>query len=138
VPPQEETVKKQAAVAPPKEKPEAPAPRPEEVVKGQAPALPERENPLQSAREEKPAAAVGVERREPERWEAPPSEAENLRRWRESGQARSWVEAHKGHWNHEDWLALLAALERSPYWPMQPNAVGGALEEAKQEWLRRN
>ena len=66
------------------------------------------------------------------------SEAENLRRWKESGQARAWVEAHHGHWGHAEWLALLSSLERSPYWPMQPEAVGMALEEEKREWLKRN
>jgi hypothetical protein len=66
------------------------------------------------------------------------SEADNLRRWKESGQARAWVEAHRGQWNHQDWLALLAELEHSPYWPMRPDAVGLTLEEAKRGWLQRN
>jgi hypothetical protein len=70
--------------------------------------------------------------------EKPPSEAENLRRWRESGQPRAWVEARQGHWGHADWLALLEELQRSPYWPMPPDAVGLALEDARREWLRRN
>jgi hypothetical protein len=65
-------------------------------------------------------------------------EAENLRRWRESGQPRRWVEAHRGSWNHNDWLSLLEELKRSPYWPMHPNAIGAVLEEAKGECLRRN
>jgi hypothetical protein len=68
----------------------------------------------------------------------PGPEAENLRRWRESGQARAWVEAHHGRWGHEEWLALLSSLERSPYWPMQPEAVGIVLEEEKRERLKRN
>src|SRR4051812_799337 len=62
---------------------------------------------------------------------APRSEAENLKRWRESGQARAWVEARKGRWNHADWVTLLAELERSPFWPMHPQAVGQVLEELK-------
>jgi hypothetical protein len=66
-----------------------------------------------------------------------PPEAENLRRWRESGQARAWVEAHRGQWGHAEWLALLEELKRSPYWPMQPEAVGQALEEAKRAWLKQ-
>ncbi len=68
----------------------------------------------------------------------PASEAENLRRWRDSGRPRAWVEAHQGQWGHGEWLALLEELKRSSYWPMQPDAVGAALEEAKREWLRRN
>jgi hypothetical protein len=65
------------------------------------------------------------------------SETDNLRRWRESGQARAWVEAHQGRWNHNDWLALLDELKRSPFWPMRPDAVGLTLEEIQREWLRR-
>ncbi len=65
-------------------------------------------------------------------------EAENLRRWRESGQTRSWVEAHQGQWGHQDWLALLDELKQSAFWPMEPQAVGLALEDAKREWLQRN
>jgi hypothetical protein len=66
------------------------------------------------------------------------SEAENLRRWRESGQARTWVEARQGRWNHDDWLALLEELKRSPFWPMPPDAVGLVLEDEKRERLQRN
>ncbi len=67
-----------------------------------------------------------------------PSEADNLRRWRESGGPRAWVEARRGQWGHAEWLALLEELKRSPYWPMQPDAIGLALEEAKRAWLSRN
>jgi hypothetical protein len=58
-------------------------------------------------------------------------EAENLQRWRESGQAGSWVEAHHGQWNHADWLELVETLKRSVYWPLQPEEVGKVLEEVK-------
>jgi hypothetical protein len=77
-----------------------------------------------------PAVGQGVD--------APPSEAHNLKRWRESGQARVWVEAHRGGWNHDDWLTLLDELGRSPFWPMQPDAVGQVLEDEKRQWLSRN
>jgi hypothetical protein len=60
--------------------------------------------------------------------------AENLRRWRESGQAKAWVAAHRGQWNHDDWLALLEELKRSSFWPMPPDAVGLTLEETRREW----
>jgi hypothetical protein len=66
-----------------------------------------------------------------------PPETQNLRRWRESGQARAWVEARHGRWGHEDWLGLLDTLRRSPFWPMQPEEVGRLLEETKQDWLQR-
>lgn len=66
------------------------------------------------------------------------TETENLRRWRESGQARLWVERHQGCWNHEDWLGLLEELKHSSYWPMQGDSVGLVLEEIKREWIQRN
>ena len=66
------------------------------------------------------------------------SEVANVKHWRESGQPQAWVEAHNGQWNHADWLALLEELKRSPFWPMHPDAVGQALEDAKRDWLRRN
>jgi hypothetical protein len=58
-------------------------------------------------------------------------QTENLRRWRESGQAKAWVEAHNGQWNHEDWLSLLESLRRSVFWPMLPDEVGLVLEDLK-------
>jgi hypothetical protein len=58
----------------------------------------------------------------------------NLRLWQDSGQARAWVEAHRGEWRHDDWLALLDTLRRSPYWPMDPAAVGEVLEQWKQRY----
>ncbi len=60
--------------------------------------------------------------------------AENLRRWRESGRPRRWVEEHRGRWTHEDWLGLLDELRRSPYWPLKPDDVAAALEEGRRCW----
>ena len=82
---------------------------------------------------ERPKAATPATRKT-----ATADEVENLRRWRESGQARAWVEARGGRWEHADWLTLLEDLKRSPYWPMQPDAVGLVLEEVRREWLQRN
>jgi hypothetical protein len=67
------------------------------------------------------------------------SAAENLRRWQQSGGPRQWVEARGGRWTHADWLGLLEALRRSPYWPLEADAVGLALEESRRrrEGLRR-
>jgi hypothetical protein len=65
-------------------------------------------------------------------------QAENLRRWRESGQPRVWVEARQGQWNHDAWLALLDDLKKSSFWPMNPDEVGLVLEETRREWLRRH
>jgi len=62
----------------------------------------------------------------------------NLTRWRQSGEAQRWVQAHNGRWNHQDWLALLETLQRSAYWPMQPEEVGRTLEEIKVSAGQRN
>ena len=37
-------------------------------------------------------------------------QTENLRRWRTSGQAEAWIQAHNRHWDHGDWLSLLEEL----------------------------
>jgi hypothetical protein len=123
----------------------APAPRaaaPAAPEKAPPPSNPERPKPPPdppAVRETRPAApAVSATPPAAPEKQKPPSEAENLRRWRESGQLRVWVEAHRGQWGHAEWLALLEELRRSPYGPMQPDAVGLALEEAKGEWLSRN
>jgi hypothetical protein len=58
----------------------------------------------------------------------------NLHRWQESGMARRWVEAHLGMWDHDDWLALLASLHASAYWPVDAEALGQVLEETRAEW----
>lgn len=62
-----------------------------------------------------------------------------LRRWRDSGAPRLWVEERQGHWTHADWLGLLEGLRRSEYAPLEPTAVARALADAKLEWwnLRR-
>jgi hypothetical protein len=64
-------------------------------------------------------------------------EANNLTRWRESGQAWSWVQAHKASWSHGNWLTLLETLKKSEFWPMKPDAVGEVIEGFKREWLER-
>src|SRR5437660_1383632 len=65
--------------------------------------------------------------------------AENLRRWRESGQPRRWVEEREGRWGHAEWLDLLEALRWSHFWPVNTDAVGRVLEDTKRRYwnLRR-
>jgi hypothetical protein len=65
--------------------------------------------------------------------------AANLRRWHESGLPLRWIEARQGHWDHAAWEQLLAELRASPYWPLDPAAIGQALEEQRRHWynLRR-
>jgi hypothetical protein len=103
------------------------------AIKEQTQASPDNEEPTHAAKaREQSASATSSER------QAADLEADNLRRWRESGQARAWVEAHQGRWDHDAWLALLDELKRSPFWPMHPDAVGLVLEEIRREWLSRN
>jgi serine/threonine protein kinase len=56
---------------------------------------------------------------------------ENARRWEASPEPRAWVEAHRGQWNHADWLQLLAGLRISPFWPMREEDIGRILESAR-------
>lgn len=58
----------------------------------------------------------------------------NLIRWRESGQPQLWVSERRGQWSHEDWLSLLESLKRTQYWPMDPDVIGGVLEQIKRRW----
>src|SRR5256885_637253 len=64
-----------------------------------------------------------------------PTHAENLRRWKESGAARAWVEAHRGEWDHDDWLGLLDELKERGCGSPDPDAVGQVLEGARERWL---
>jgi hypothetical protein len=66
-------------------------------------------------------------------------EVRNLHHWQDSGEAVRWIEDRQGHWNHYDWLELLEALRASPYWPMNPQALGNVLRRLCTEWwnLRR-
>jgi hypothetical protein len=58
----------------------------------------------------------------------------NLHRWQETGAARAWVRARQGRWSHEEWLALLASLRQSEFWPMRPEAIAGVLQRLNREW----
>jgi hypothetical protein len=90
--------------------------------------------PVPAPPKQEPAAAAGGNG---QRAPAVSPEAENLKRWRESGRARAWVEARGGRWDHAAWLALLDELRGSSFWPMDPDAVGLVLEEEHRQWLRR-
>jgi hypothetical protein len=41
------------------------------------------------------------------------------------------VAARHGHWNHDDWVALLDSLQKSEFWPLNAEAIGRTLEELK-------
>jgi hypothetical protein len=66
--------------------------------------------------------------------EANTRKADNLLAWRESGRGLAWVIGHNGQWNHDDWTRLLNELKASAFWPLEPDAVGGSLEEWKQTY----
>jgi hypothetical protein len=57
----------------------------------------------------------------------------NLRRWRDSGLARRWVEANGGRWDHPARLALLDALQKSEFWPIDTVALAKVLDQVRQE-----
>ncbi|MFN4258518.1 MAG: hypothetical protein ACK4RK_04425 [Gemmataceae bacterium] len=61
---------------------------------------------------------------------------DRLRHWQATGQAWRWVEAHHGHWNHDDWLTLLHDLRQSDCWPLPVEEVGRVLEERKRRWWK--
>jgi hypothetical protein len=105
---------------------------------------PEGRGPALAAKEVRAREEVRVRMSAAEKREAPSdgprqlpaaTPDDNLKRWQASGQARAWVMAHNGRWDHDDWLALLEELARSPFWPMEPDAVGRVLEELKKEQL---
>ncbi len=100
-----------------------------------APVPPKREPAV--VEEPKPAPAAVVEAPAAPKPPARPPEVENLARWQASGQARAWVEARGGNWDHAAWLGLLDDLQRSSFWPMQPEAIGAVLEEYKRGWFNR-
>lgn len=54
--------------------------------------------------------------------------AENLQRWKASGEPDAWLAQHGDGWRHDDWLQLLASLRRSDYWPMEEDGIGQHLE----------
>jgi hypothetical protein len=60
---------------------------------------------------------------------------QNLELWKSSGAPELWVQDHLKGWNHDDWLALLAKLRVSPYWPMNEAEIGQYLEKLRAEML---
>jgi hypothetical protein len=60
----------------------------------------------------------------------------NLERWKVSGLARRWVEAHQGEWTEAEWEALLDDLQKYHFWPIDPAALGQTLEEMRADWWR--
>jgi hypothetical protein len=56
---------------------------------------------------------------------------ENVHRWQASGQPQRWVEERKGQWDDKAWYSLLENLQKSEFWPMDPQDVGMVLEKLK-------
>src|SRR5262245_55834961 len=61
-----------------------------------------------------------------------------LQHW-EREQARRWVEARRGHWDHTQWLKLIGELRRAGWVDLDPDTVGRILEREKVRYenLRR-
>lgn len=49
----------------------------------------------------------------------------------------AFVERHPLGWNHDDWMGLLADLERAGVDVSEPAAVGRDLEKARLAWVLR-
>jgi hypothetical protein len=62
---------------------------------------------------------------------------ENLKKLAKSFFLSRWVGEHNGQWNHQDWLSLIAQLEKSEFWPLDPDQVGRLLETNKGSYLER-
>jgi hypothetical protein len=62
--------------------------------------------------------------------------AENLNRWKGSGEPEKWGEAHNWSWSQDDWVKLLASLRQSRFWPMDEDQVGQVLESLKKSRVR--
>jgi hypothetical protein len=52
----------------------------------------------------------------------------------EQKEARTWVEAHNGSWDHVQWLLLLGELRRGGWVDLDPDSVGRVLERKKREY----
>src|SRR5437879_4358092 len=61
-----------------------------------------------------------------------------MQRWQQ-GEARLWVEAHRGVWGDAEWQGLVEDLRRQGLAGLDLEAVGRMLERAKAEYwnLRR-
>src|SRR5207248_888306 len=56
-----------------------------------------------------------------------------LRRGGESAHPPAGSDSCQGRWNQADWLALLETLRESEFWPMDPDALSGVLDQVKRE-----
>jgi hypothetical protein len=63
------------------------------------------------------------------------TEAENLTRWKDSGEAHCWVWAYAGAWTDDEYAGLLATLRAGPYWPMNEDDIKKTLEAAAKTYL---
>lgn len=57
-------------------------------------------------------------------------EAENLTRWRDSGDPHRFVWGCAGAWSEQEFDCFLASLRSGPYWPLDEANVRNTLEEA--------
>lgn len=64
----------------------------------------------------------------------PDPKLDNLKRWKESGQAEQWVDAHSGQWSFSDWVKYLDELKASPFWPMSPDDIGSHIESLARQY----
>lgn len=60
--------------------------------------------------------------------------AANLQRWIQNGGPTQWVTARSGKWKDRDLESLLEDLEKTPFWPLDPDHVCNVLEDTTRQW----
>lgn len=58
----------------------------------------------------------------------------NLDRWIADGGPMNWIRARLGRWDDNDWEELVEELKITKYWPLDPDSVGQALEQATRDY----
>lgn len=66
------------------------------------------------------------------------TDAENLKRWQDSGEAHRWVWNCSGVWCDEEYADLLVLLRMGVYWPMNENDIMKTVEAAAETYHNLN
>ena len=61
----------------------------------------------------------------------------NLKKMAKTSLLMNFVKKNDGKWNHDQWLELLANLDKKGYKPIDPDQVGLLLEEKKEAFMAK-
>ncbi len=61
----------------------------------------------------------------------------NLKKLAKTSLMMNFVKKNDGRWNHDQWLELLANLDKKGYKPIDQDQVGLMLEEKKEVYLAK-